>query len=235
MRDLPYFVGASGTIGIYTLDVSTSDGNNADLCGNTPSLQQLIDEQGGESSVYATQELMGTHVGEMVVFEGDRFDSGTMTTSRDDAVDDDWFNLGCASHTLSKLLLTRNTFHSQRPGIARAWEQRQATLKMQVADYCGGGIPFTVAGQKLVWQGDLVEYISAASELEARWNENGAMCLNVPRLVHPTSPIGASTFPDVNLAIRSRCVAPLSPPPPPPCTNLDVADFDQADRVSANP
>lgn len=232
VRGVSYAVGAIDSVDAYVLEATGEDGSVASLCDD-PELAQLVTSQGGESSAYATQELLGMHLSETLVFEGDRVDAVAMTTSRDDAVDDSWINLGCASHTLAKMLLTRNTFHSQRPQ-PRRWEQRQATLKMLVADYCGGGIPFTVAGQKLVWQGDLVDYVRPASELEARWNENGATCLHVPRLVHPTSPLGSSAFPDIWQAIRSHCVEPGAAPPP-PCSNLDTADFDNADRVSANP
>jgi hypothetical protein len=231
VRQVSYAVGDSGTVDAYVLEAHGEDGSVANLCDD-PDLAQLVAAQGGEGSAYAAQELLGMQVSEVLVFEGDRVDATTMTTSPDDAVDDSWINLGCASHTLAKMLLTRNTVHSQRTQMRR-WEQRQATLKMLVADYCGGGIPFTVPGQSLVWQGDLVAYVRTARELEARWNENGATCLHVPRLMHPTSPRGPSTFPDVWQAIRSRCVAPALPPPP--CSNLDTDNFDEEDRVSANP
>jgi hypothetical protein len=230
VREVSYAVGDGDTVDAYVLEAHGEDGSVSNLCD--PELARLVTAQGGEGSAYATQELLGMQVWETLVFEGDRVDARTMTTSSDDAVDDSWINLGCAGHTLAKMLLTRNTFHSQH-AQARRWEQRQATLKMLVADYCGGGIAFTVPGQSLVWQGDLVAYVRPAGELEARWNENGATCLHVPRLVHATSPQGSSTFPDVWQAIRLQCVEPARPPPP--CSNLDTADFDEEDRVSATP
>jgi hypothetical protein len=232
-RELPYYLGAPGSVGTYRFEVRTAEGAVAELCGNRKLLEKMITEQGGLESDYAQQELMGMRTWETVVFEGDRVDSPTKTTSKDAAVDDTWFNIGCAGHLLAKLLLTRNTYHSQAPGLPRAWQQRQATLKMYAADYCGGGIPFTVAGQKLVWQGDAMTYFSPPKEIEARWNENGAICLNVPRLVHPSSPFGAATFPDVRRSILNLCVG--SHPPPPPCLNNNPYDPLGADRVSGNP
>ncbi len=70
--------------------------------------------------------------------------------------------------------------------------QRQATLKMITADYCGTGESYTEQGTPLVWKNysNTVNntpkfYISPPTQ-EAYWNENGAFCLTEPRLV----PIG---------------------------------------------
>jgi hypothetical protein len=232
-RELPYYVGAPGKVGTYKIEVHSGEGAVMELCSNRRLLEKMIADQGGLESDYARLELMGMRTWETVFFEGDRVDSPSKTTSKDAAIDDTWFNIGCAGHMLAKLLLTRNTYHSQAPGIPRAWEQRQATLKMYAADYCGNGIPFTVAGQKLVWQGDAMSYGIPPKEIEARWNQNGAICLNVPRLVHASSPLGVSTYPDVRRSIRTLCVNP--DPPPPPCLNTNPYDFAGADRVSGNP
>lgn len=233
-REIPYFVGAPDTVGTYKLELVVGDGGIRELCNNRRLLERHIAEQAGHDEEYVENELMRMRTWETVVFEGDRIDSLTKTMSRDAQTDDSWINFGCAGHALAKLLLTRNTYHSQQAGTWRAWEQRQSTLKMLVADYCGGGDPFTVAGQKVVWRGDLMTFYREAIELEARWYEKGALCLNVPRLMHPSSAIGAATFPDIRSSILATCKAP-APPPPPPCRISDPYRDDGGYRVTGNP
>src|SRR6185503_15950048 len=121
--------------------------SDQELCNNIRTLDDLEATDPEQAQI----ELMGLTTLESVVFEGDRVNTLRKLMSR--TAEDDWFNVGCAGHTLAKLFLTRNTVHSQRSPLARAWEQRQATLKLLVADYCGTGEPFTVFGQKLAWQG----------------------------------------------------------------------------------
>ena len=52
------------------------------------------------------------------------------------------------------------------------WHQTQATLKFLGADYCGRGLPFTVAGTPIVWRNDVgMSYLSPPHlPLEARWD-----------------------------------------------------------------
>jgi hypothetical protein len=185
-------------------------------------------------------ESMGQRTVDSFVFEGDRFDLATMTTAP--VADPAWFNIGCAGHTLAKLHLTRNTLASNAappspspsptPSHAPTHEERQATLKMLVADYCGDGEPFTVAGQLLVWRGGLVDYFAPAATLEARWDEHGAVCLDTPRMANPTTQEGADEFPKIWAAIEERCDKAKIPPP---CANPDPDDLAGALRISGNP
>lgn len=227
VREMSYFRG-SGKTAAYTLQWRDINGGpTTNLCNNIKLLEDLIAQQHGDEG-YAAQELMGLQTYETVIFEGDRIYSDTMRT--DKTGNDSWFNIGCAGHTLAKLRLTQNTIHSQTP----AWESRQATLKLLTADYCDAGIPLTVAGQRLVWQGDLMGYYSAPLEIEARWTEAGATCLYAPRLLYPTSSLGASTFPDIWSSVDVACKTVLKTRPV-LCTNLDPFDYDRTLRVSANP
>ncbi|MFY0538849.1 ADYC domain-containing protein [Nannocystis pusilla] len=64
--------------------------------------------------------------------------------------------------------------------------QRQATIRMITADYCGDGYSFTEDGTHLDWE-NLAETVSpdappSWSDIEALWDEDGAVCLSNPRL-----------------------------------------------------
>ncbi|MGH8311591.1 MAG: ADYC domain-containing protein, partial [Steroidobacteraceae bacterium] len=133
--------------------------------------------------------------------------------------DDRWFNLGCARHTLAKLRLTRSTLHTVKSG---AWQQVQATLKMLSADYCGTGKAFTIAGEPIVWKNNVgMKYYFPPSVLEARWSENGALCLNTPRLESPA-------YPDVELDIAAECAR------PPSCANPDPYATEKFELVTSS-
>jgi hypothetical protein len=180
------------------------------------------DENGGA--------FLGLDADQTVVFAGDFYDTKYARTS----CDRDWINFGCAGNTLAKLLLTRNTCESQeRPPHADEQEleyQRQATLKLLIADYCDKGAHFTVSGQPLVWTGGLVTHFAAEpTTLEARWDQNGAICLHEPRLSANPAP-DAGFPPNIWDAIVQLCGAQT----PPSCANVDPKDFDGGLRVSAN-
>jgi len=235
-REMSYFIGGGPKVGAYRFDLISGEGFVTELCINRKLLEKLIGEQGGMEGDYARWELMGMRPWETVVFEGDRIDANRKEMSQDAQTDDTWFNFGCAGHNLAKLLLTHNTYHSQSapgPAPGQAWERRQSTMKLLAADYCGDGVPFTVAGQKVVWRGDGMTFFTPPLQLEARWYEKGALCLDVPRMVHPSSPFGAATYPDVKSSILATCVAPGRPPPP-SCRNHDPTQDDGGYRVSGN-
>lgn len=62
-------------------------------------------------------------------------------------------------------------------------EQRQTTLRMITADYCGTGQSFTTQGVQVAWSNaaGTVEAPFAEDALEAKWGPNGAICLDYPR------------------------------------------------------
>lgn len=192
------------------------------LCNNIEGLRKLQSQDREQAQL----ELMGLGELQSLIFEGDKIH--TLSKTMETLPDDSWINIGCAGHTLAKLFLTRNTVHSQRAGILRPWEQRQATFKFLVADICGTGKPFTSFGEKVVWKGDLVSYFSAPQTFEGRWTENGAKCIHEPRMVNPSTELGALVFKDIWGQIRKEC-------DPVRCLNLDVNDFQGAYRNSGNP
>lgn len=161
-----------------------------------------------------------------VLFEGNRYDAKAKKLLPGDRA---WFNLGCASHAISKLFLTGLT---NATGNATLQEQ-QAALKMLTADYCGDGTSFTVGGEPLYWKtsNGYMAFYGNPTTLEARWNENGATCLELPRLKTSKNPLAQQAFPDIWDAIRTRC--PLSVPPP--CSDMSPSNFDGQLVVSGNP
>lgn len=174
-------------------------------------------------------ELLDLHNDETVVFEGDRVDEGALTMTQ--AANDDWFNFGCAGHTLAKLYLTRSTVHTQPTAD---WALRQAMLKMFTADYCGVGRPFTLAGEPIAFKGGLFPQYPAGitiTTLDARWNQNGATCLYDPRLATTTNAGAPEVYsPDASVkdAIYAQC------PALPYCVNHDPSDLDGSLLISVN-
>jgi hypothetical protein len=217
----PVPAGTSDSLSTYVFEYTDAGGKRQNLCNST--LNPTTDLEYGET--------FGQQPREAILFEGDIIHTDVMTL--DPTINTDWFNIGCAGHTLAKLHLTRNTWASHAGAFGHSPADQQATLKMLVADYCGSGHPFTVAGQRLGWHDPqkMMDYFSPPFSLEARWTASGAACLNEPRMLYPTTVTGAKAFPDIYDAIRQECPALLTTPCNDP-TNLD--DFYGTDRVSAN-
>lgn len=181
-------------------------------------------------------DALTMHGEHALLFEGDRIDAKGKTVSA--IADDLWFNIGCAAHALSKLYLTGHTRAAGGDGFMTTTDHRQTMLKMLVADYCGDGIPFTVAGTPLSWHdaNSWMTHAPALHSIEARWTPNGASCLEHPRI-------------DVNSSPQSTLVAPGGAEPeiaascvvrPPRCSELEPPNEDPDDLagaylVSANP
>ncbi len=153
-----------------------------------------------------------------LVFEGERINSKRKYIST--SLNTRWFNIGCAESAVAKLHLYGHTKASSIAGFHTTIAERQTMLKMLVGDYCGTGMPFTVAGQPLSWeddQGTMVMPPWIAKTTEARWTSAGAACLNTPRVVAYPSDESAEAFPSgVERAIAAEC------PRPPRCPLFDV-------------
>ena len=102
------------------------------------------------------------------------------------AAAEDWFNIACRGNALYKMKFMG--YDPEPPNVgpyATTPTQRQATLKMLTADYCGTGKSFTEDDQPLSWQNKdgwsyNVDVDSVPSE--AVWDAQGARCLGTPRL-----------------------------------------------------
>lgn len=211
---IPYPLG-TGTYESYEMHYSTG------ILGKAPNLCNAPDEQ-------VTRDAgLNLPPNDTVVFEGDRYNPTTMTTNTSaTTADSRWFNFGCAGYTLSKLRLTRHTLSD-----GTSFDERQAMLKMYVADYCGTGKVVTVSGEPLRWRGGALmhDFLPTPDTLEARWAVNGAKCISTPRMTaHPDLEV----FPDpahIRDAVISNC------PWLPVCSDTDIEHDQAALRISANP
>jgi hypothetical protein len=153
-----------------------------------------------------------------LLFEGDRIHAAKKL---DTGVDPSWVNLGCAGSALAKMALTGHTEASANAStFVTTLSERQAMLKMLTADYCGDGKPFTVGGQPLNWRDDhdsmqLAALIATPPQplvLESRWTEDGAACLEKPRVDVHWTPAGDKEFGDnVYAQIQRHCSPRLLP------------------------
>jgi hypothetical protein len=146
-----------------------------------------------------------------VVFQGDRYDARSKAVF--DGSRQNWFNLACAGTATAKMHVLRHTTAGARMSsgltYATTWAQRQAMLRMFVADYCSTGDSYTEDGHPLAYMDPrgfptnwLPLDLSPASgqKLEAIWGPNGAVCLDEPRLdtVYARSDVSCA-------ASRPRC------------------------------
>lgn len=216
--------GAQGTLETYQLDTAELAGGAPatdwrNLCSNPPRRDNL--------------DVMGMNTVQAVVFEGERIDKTTKTIST--ALDTSWFNIGCAGHALAKLAANGFTESARLAfGFNTSILDRQAFLRMLIADYCGTGRPFTVSGQPLQWmdwRGYTQYAISPANlELEARWTATGAACVNTPRVLANPSQLALQTLGNnVGWDILVECGR------IPPACNGQVTDLAGALVGSANP
>lgn len=173
-----------------------------------------------------SSELLGQDAEYTMVFEGTRYQAEKKLVLPGDR---NWFNIACAGHSLSKLLLTGHQLQTGNASVA----QQQAVLKMLVADYCGDGTPFTVGGEPLYWKSadGYMSFFGTPKTLEARWSDKGAVCLGQPRLKVTKLAIAQQTYPDIYAAIEAQCPQAM----PPQCLDTDLANFDGQLAVSGNP
>ena len=100
-----------------------------------------------------------------------------------------WFTLACAGAAAAKMKLMNYGPNSDFDGhgAAATVAQRQSTLKMITADYCGDGVSYTANGTPLLWtnaEGTVTPDPAApVGAFEAAWGSSGAYCLDTPR--HP--------------------------------------------------
>jgi hypothetical protein len=120
----------------------------------------------------------------VVILAGERYDLDAKTVIANQT---NWITLACAGSAAAKMSLLGYGPHAEftDANTPASVGQRQATLKMITADYCGDGYSYTEDGTPLEWenQGGTVVPEEDVGVLEAIWTEDGAACLDVPRVV----------------------------------------------------
>ncbi len=126
-----------------------------------------------------------------VFFTGDRYDTniGEVTAIGADALP--WINIACVGDVKQKVLMIRHAEAALAPGFETSQDQRTAAVRMFRADYCGDGRPYTLPNTPLDWEnvgGDngpwnVLNVDLASANIEAIWDETGAICLRKMR--HP--------------------------------------------------
>lgn len=181
-----------------TLDIDLEPISFDEVCGASVSLGDLVPI----ASHYA------------VLVAGERYDAVSKTVAVSGASAARWFNIACNGSALAKMKLLGYAPESTNTKTTAVTTpaQRQATLKMITADYCGTGKSFTNVGEPLRWynrDGTAVPAPDAApaESSEAIWTDKGALCLDTPRLADQESDLAA--------AIAAECGAPL-----PSCAGL---------------
>lgn len=102
-----------------------------------------------------------------------------------------WFTIACRDEAVYKMKLMNYGPNDDFTGNGdpATVDQRQATIKMITADYCGDGTSYTAQGTPLLWQnaGGWVDIYplgqNPAPLIEAEWTSSGATCLSNPRHV----------------------------------------------------
>jgi hypothetical protein len=106
-----------------------------------------------------------------------------------------WFTIACrdeAAYKMKRMNYGPNDSFGST-GQPATVAQRDATLKMITADYCGTGHSYTAQGTQVHWRNrsarvdtyPLLVPIGGAPTIEARWTADGASCLTDTRYVDP--------------------------------------------------
>lgn len=155
-----------------------------------------LDRSSGEVVPLEVCPGLGFEETSIVLLPGETYDMNGVTVT---PAQSGHTTLACRGHALAKMKLMG---YGPTDGYGSGWEQRQGTLKMLTADYCGKGHSFTVVGTPLQWADDLGNFPLLGNEspaqLEAKWDHKGALCLDTPRLVKRSEVEGLCTLPRCN-------------------------------------
>ncbi len=124
----------------------------------------------------------GTPTRHAVLVRGETYDGTYATVELTGEEGADWFNIACSGTAIAKMRLLG---YDPAAGTSEHTE-RQATLKMITAKYCGW-TSFTERGMPVRWQSTSgTQYHGTPApaqvhEIEARWGEQGPVCLSHAR------------------------------------------------------
>ena len=148
-------------------------------------------------SVYAIADITGltptsicpgadANAAAVTILHGETYDSELKQV---DQIGSQWITLACIDEAAAKMKRLGYSPGGEMPDTYQpaSVAQRNATLKMITADFCGTGESFTAHGTKLRWDnaGHTIippQPIMLAGPIEAVWDEHGAMCIGEARL-----------------------------------------------------
>jgi len=168
---IAFWAKPAGFATTYRLKVRRPPSDDYDLCSNPP------DPARWPGNVFHA-----------ILFEGDRYDPVKKTVSATGAAAAGWFNIACAGTATAKLHLARHTESSAAdPMNPTDQVHRQAMLRAYTAAMCSGSSSFTVMNEKLGIADDqgVFEDSLNFNNVEALWDDQGVVCLEEQRLVHP--------------------------------------------------
>lgn len=121
----------------------------------------------------------------VTVISGERYDGTTKTVMPNEA---DWITLACegqAVYKMKRLGYGPNIKFANSPDPSTV-DQRNATLKMITATYCGHSndlTSYTLEGTHILWanQEGSVDWSEVGAPTEAVWDKDGAVCWDAPR------------------------------------------------------
>lgn len=137
----------------------------------------------GQSNV-CSGTLLDPLTAAVTLIGGEIYDDATKTVKPNMT---NWVTFACAGAAAAKMKLMNYGPNSDFNGLGApaSVAQRQATLKMITADYCGDGTSYTATGTPLMWtnaSGTVTPDPGwGAGAFEASWSANGAYCLDTPR------------------------------------------------------
>ncbi|MBZ5711642.1 ADYC domain-containing protein [Nannocystis pusilla] len=121
----------------------------------------------------------------VTIIDGERYDGTTKSVMPNEA---GWITLACEGQAVYKMKRLGygphiNFANTPKPSTV---EQRNATLRMITATYCGHSKNFTSytqEGTKILWANQVgnVDWRKAGALPEAVWDQNGAVCWNTHR------------------------------------------------------
>ncbi len=159
-----------------------------------------------------------------LVFGGESYDRVTKKIAVG-AFDDGWINIACAGGAPYKMHHVGHTLAAgNRLDIETTPSQRQAMLNAWTSNVCGNGEAFTIQGEPITLRDslgvvDISPYNEDPESIEAIWDEDGAVCLNVPRRY-------AEDDEPLCTAIEQSCRR-----LPPPCTAEQIENWMQYGHV----
>ncbi len=128
-------------------------------------------------------DLLNTLASAATVLGGETYDLASKTVQADRPR---WLTIACAGSAAAKMKLMNYGPQSDFDGAGNPATpaQRQATLKMITADYCGTGKSYTQNHTPLAWENadGTVQPFTGVGALEAVWSANGALCLEQTRI-----------------------------------------------------